>query len=361
MRLNIVLATVFVSGIAMLIAGVNNTHATKGFSSTLPQGSQCQQFDNAQEECGTIACGFSTYTYSSGISGGPGTRSLSPRLQLCKTGNDTPQNPCTSQYTQILVAIVDGNCCDLDGDGYNSTACGGTDCNDNSISVHPGTTELCGDGIDNNCNNQTDESGCYCTDDSHCQWGWFCFEGICTRDSPIVLDVEGDGFDLTNARGGVSFDLNADGVREQLSWTARGSDDAWLALDRNGNGKLDNGHELFGNYTPQPPSNEPNGFLALAEYDKPANGGDGDRMITKRDAIFSSLRLWQDSNHNGISEPRELHGLPDYGVAKLDLDYKESKRVDQYGNRFRYRAKVKDKQDAQVGRWAWDVFLVSTR
>jgi hypothetical protein len=196
-----------------------------------------------------------------------------------------------------------------------------------------------------------DEDSCTC----YCDENLGCF-------TPVLVDVNGNGFDMTDAAGGVNFDMASNGVPARMSWTAVGSDDAWLVLDRNGDGVVNNGAELFGNATsqPTPPVGvNKNGFNALAEYDKAANGGNGDGVISDADVVFASLRLWQDVNHNGVSEPTELHTLQNLGLKILDLDYSQSKRTDEFGNKFRYRSKVKDTHGAQVGRWAWDVFLVT--
>ncbi|HYL73692.1 MAG TPA: hypothetical protein VEU96_05775 [Bryobacteraceae bacterium] len=145
-----------------------------------------------------------------------------------------------------------------------------------------------------------------------------------------------------------------------ISWTRIGSGNAWLALDRNGNGTIDDASELFGDATPQPlpPKGQGrNGFLALAVFDRPENGGNGDGVIDARDAVFSRLRLWHDRNHNGLSESNELLTLTSVNIRGFKLQYEDSRRKDEFGNAFRYRAEVLLDDDAQAGRWAWDVFL----
>jgi len=192
-----------------------------------------------------------------------------------------------------------------------------------------------------------------------CPSGWFSTGQCCQpfTPSPIVIDVDGSGLHLTDATTGVLFDFFSLG-RLQLSWTASGSTNAFLVLDRNSNGIIDNGAELFGNLTLQPKSPDANGFLALAQYDLASNGGNGDYQISKRDAIFSQLRLWRDLNHNGVSEASELSLLQASDIESIDLNYRLSARTDHFKNRFRYRAKVNGSGDARIGRWAYDVIFV---
>jgi hypothetical protein len=176
--------------------------------------------------------------------------------------------------------------------------------------------------------------------------------------TPILISVSGKKFDLTDAAGGVDFDIDNDAALERTSWTTAASDDAFLVLDRNANNTIDNGSELFGDVTPQPASPTKNGFLALAEYDKVANGGNADGRIDSHDAIFSSLRLWQDTNHNGISEAGELHTLTSLDVTGIDLKYHTSGKHDKFGNRYRYQSKVFSVKHSGVGKKAYDVIFV---
>lgn len=207
-----------------------------------------------------------------------------------------------------------------------------------------------------------------CTEDP---CAYICVDGPCgvpnwetcecdLSESPIIIDLRGQEFELTSAAGGVMFDMNRDGIAERLAWTPAGVAEAFLALDRNGDGLINDGGELFGNFTDQPPSTEKNGFLALTVFDRANQGGNGDGQITQSDGVFSTLLLWVDHNHDGVSQRRELRRLAEHGVAGLSLDYRESRRTDEHGNQYRYRARIQVSSGPHRPprqRWAIDVFL----
>lgn len=158
---------------------------------------------------------------------------------------------------------------------------------------------------------------------------------------PIVVDVRGNGYSLTSVTDGVRFDLDGDGVAEQWAWTAAGSDDAFLAMDENHNGLVDDGRELLAGV-----SGPPNGFGALNAYDGFASPRDlssgsnrrPDGLLTNADAIFGRLLLWTDVNHNGVSEEDELESLAHAGITTIYLGIKDISRYDPYGNLLHYQS-----------------------
>lgn len=137
---------------------------------------------------------------------------------------------------------------------------------------------------DENCPSCGGEPPTCCNGGLQCQDRYFCADGAegceCEFGSTIIVDTTGQGFHLTPADEGVMFDISGDGRPIKMAWTAADSGDAFLALDRNHNGKIDSGKELFGNFTAQPKSDDPNGFRALAEFDKPENDGNGMESLT---------------------------------------------------------------------------------
>jgi hypothetical protein len=171
--------------------------------------------------------------------------------------------------------------------------------------------------------------------------------------SPIVLDA-GGGYHLTALADGVAFDLRNEGVRRRVAWTIANLETAFLALDRNENGQIDNGAELFGNYTRlRSGVLAPNGFIALGELDDNA-----DAIIDSRDEAWAMLLLWTDRNHDGDSTPDELQPIAQSEVVSLGSDYRAVGKRDQWGNLFRYASEFGvEKNGRRHRRPYYDVFF----
>ena len=134
---------------------------------------------------------------------------------------------------------------------------------------------------------------------------------------PLTLDLDGDGIETTAIEGlnSTLFDHNKDGIRTATGWVS--ADDGLLVLDRNGDGMINHGGELFGDNTLlKDGSLAANGFAALAEHDE-----NGDGKIDAQDAVFEQLKVWRDLNQDGVSQAEELFTLEQLGIQSLDLNH----------------------------------------
>jgi len=163
--------------------------------------------------------------------------------------------------------------------------------------------------------------------------------------SPILIPLTNmQAVRLTSAKDGVYFDLDADGIPERTAWTMSDSRLAFLALDRNGNGVIDDGSELFGDRT-LPDVGD--GFTALRLTNE-AMGAPKKGSVSEGDALYDALLLWEDVNHNGRSEPHELQPAKNT-VTRIGVGHTPFKRRDGHGNELRFRgwAEVRTKGPGQ--------------
>lgn len=181
--------------------------------------------------------------------------------------------------------------------------------------------------------------------------------GCCRRDlTPLLIDRSGDGLSVSAAKDGALFEIDGPGSTPVWVGWPLTTDDAWLAMDRTGNGWIDDGSELFGSATPlSSGATAEDGYQALADLD-----ANGDQWVDALDPAFPELRLWADSDRNGVSEPRELVTLPAAGILGLAIDYWPSMYEDSNGNHFRYCAHVNEEplpgENPSIERLSCDVY-----
>ena len=154
------------------------------------------------------------------------------------------------------------------------------------------------------------------------------------QNTPILIPLaQGLTMSLTSVDQGVLFDMNADGLLDWTGWTDWNSKLAFLAIDRNGNGVIDNGSELFGDHTIE---RARNGFTALQKMNMELNGGVPRASVNADEPLFERLLLWEDENHNGISEPHEIQPAARL-LSDIGLGYGEHRRRDRHGNLLKWK------------------------
>ncbi|MFM9437541.1 hypothetical protein ACFDR9_004631, partial [Janthinobacterium sp. CG_23.3] len=132
--------------------------------------------------------------------------------------------------------------------------------------------------------------------------------------TPIVIDLDGNGVSTLSMSAGVQFDLKANGSKLNTGWVGQG--DGLLVLDRNGDGVINDGRELFGSSTVLANGQKAaTGYAAMAELDVNKDG-----TISAADQGFADLRIWIDGNADGVSQAAELKSLASLNIAQLNLD-----------------------------------------
>ncbi len=164
----------------------------------------------------------------------------------------------------------------------------------------------------------------------------------CLYACPLVIDLAGDGFLFGGPENTVPFDLLSSGDSQKLHWVSPGGNDAFLAIDLNGNGLVDQGNELFGNGTLiiENGSYAINGFVALLQYDRNHLGGNHDGFISPEDDVWNSLYLWLDGNADGVCSIGEMTPVYESDLVRLGLFPLETARRDEFGNWMRFWSDV---------------------
>ena len=140
--------------------------------------------------------------------------------------------------------------------------------------------------------------------------------------TPIVLDLNGDGVKTLAISSGVKFDLYANGNQVQTGWVSGG--DGLLVLDRNHDGVINDGSELFGSSTTLANGQKAtDGYVALSEMDSSHDG-----VISQVDAGFDDLRVWVDANSDGVSGAGEIQSLASLQISQISLQASAGSAVD---------------------------------